>query len=108
MGYAALRTAAKRYYRTGVMASAILAENLRIVRRRPCLGQECNSSPRPSILDCNAGGDPWIGLGRPDCLTLFLGSQPIVSFAGTALDWMSLNSRLQELRQGKPRRKWWK
>jgi hypothetical protein len=87
------------------MASAILAENLRIVRRQ-CLTASFDLPPptRPSILD-PMRGDCWIGLGKANSLTLFVGKQPLVYLAGTRLDWMALNSRLLELRQGRPRNK---
>lgn len=88
------------------MAGAILVENLRIVRRRQCLTPVIDFPPpiRPSILD-PIRGDCWISLGKPGSLTLFVGKQPLVSLAGTRLDWMALNSRLAGLRQGRPRKK---
>ena len=87
------------------MASALLVENLRIVRRRQCTTAIHFPPPtRPSILD-PMRGDCWIGPGKSDSLTLFVGKQPLVSLGGTLLDWMALNSRLLELRQGRPRKK---
>jgi len=88
------------------MASAILSENLRIVRRCQCLTSDVISvlPTRPSILDYNLRGDLWIAFGPSSSLTLFLGKQPLVRLAGTRLDSVALNSRLLELRQGKPRR----
>jgi len=87
------------------MASAILADNLRIVRRRQCLTTECNFPSRPSILDSNFRGDIWIAFQQPDFLTLFHGKQRLVTFAGTRMDSVALNSRLFELRHAKPRKK---
>ncbi|HMF16406.1 MAG TPA: hypothetical protein VKE98_04330 [Gemmataceae bacterium] len=86
------------------MASAILADNLRILRRRQCL-TDCNFPSRPSILDSNFRGDIWIAFQDPDFLTLFHGKQRLVTFAGTRMDCVALNSRLFELRQAKPRKK---
>ena len=88
------------------MASAILAEHFRIVRRRQCHSDFNFPYPdRPSILDCNLRGDAWITFQPPDFLTLFHGKQRLVTFAGTRMDSVALNSRLFELRHAKPRKK---
>jgi len=89
------------------MASAVLPENLRIVRRRQCVASDGISAlaTRPSILDYNLRGDLWIAIGPPNSLTLFVGKQPLVRLAGTHLDYFALNGRLLELRQGKPRKR---
>jgi hypothetical protein len=87
------------------MASAILAEHFRIVRRRQCHSDFNFPYPdRPSILDCNLRGDAWITFQQPDFLTLFLGRKRLINLAGTRMDQVALNSRLFELRQAKPRK----
>jgi hypothetical protein len=94
-----------RVLQGGIMASAILADNLRIVRRRQCVITECDLPTRPSILDSNVRGDVWIAFQQPDFLTLFHGKQRLVTFAGTRMDSVALNSRLFDLRQARPRKK---
>ena len=59
---------------------------------------------RPSILDPCLETEPWIDhCCCSDKLCLFLHNRPIAIMAGTSLDCVALNTRLNQLRHRMPR-----
>jgi hypothetical protein len=72
---------------------------LRKTRFRPTI-----RSTRPSLIDPNVHGDPWIsGCYLPNCLIVYLNNQPISLLAGSSLEHSTFNSMLFSMRQRYPR-----
>jgi hypothetical protein len=61
---------------------------------------------RPSFLDPDLDSEPWIEACRYEpLLVLFLLNRPIALMPGSALDHVSMNTRLDQLRHRTPRRR---
>jgi hypothetical protein len=61
---------------------------------------------RPSVLDVNLRGDPWIaGCTHPGLLVMYLNNQPVNLLPGSPLELASLNQILFTLRHRYPRKK---
>ena len=59
---------------------------------------------RPSVLDLELRGDPWISrCNQPELLVLYLNNQPVTLLPGSPLDQASLNQLLFSIRNRNPR-----
>ncbi|HYT87914.1 MAG TPA: hypothetical protein VEL76_04285 [Gemmataceae bacterium] len=79
--------------------------SLRIIHRRTVTVTVRIKARRPSLLDPNLQGDPWIQPGRDGTLALCFDAWEMAAVSGVAFDVPALNGWLHHLRHRPPRRR---
>lgn len=57
------------------------------------------AAKKPSLLDLRLAGDAWVACQGAESLGIFVGNLRLATISGTALEWMTLNNILCNLRR---------